>query len=509
MAQYLEFHGRLTRPEGRAPATGHLDLQLSLHAEVNSDDVSWSEIHRDVLVSATGDFDVLLGRIVPLAPAHFADPPAWVSVRVLRNGRPGEEGAPRVPITGADVTLTHAINDVATRVDNMEANAEAGPAGKQARTRILKLHRRLRRLEAGEGALAPIVTSLAGLQARLFPIDREGGRLDHIEDELEEITGPDGDIIDLLERVEKLEGSGPVPRPAPAASASTTRLDPRSFAQLVERLQVAEKRLEAAEQKLSAVPTVTVESLHAVKRGGDTMTGGLVINRGGLDVLSGGIKSLGAEVHTIDASIHVKSAKVMTEALELRGDLTVDNTKRVIQVRHIEGRAGSGRKDGALELNARSGEVVVIGNADEHAGLTVHGVATADGFAARTGGTAHTFESHGEIAVGDLVVLDDRGKVRRSEIMEDPRVIGVAVSAAMLVVGPTGAGRILVATGGIVSCKANTSRGAIRPGALLACSETSGAAAVAAQPAPGTVLGKAVTGLASGSGEVNVLLTLG
>lgn len=509
MAQYLEFHGRLARPEGRAASPGTFDLQLALHADADTEHVLWSELHRDVLVNASGDVDLVLGRIVPLTAELFLDPPVWVSIRALRNGRPAEEAGPRVPMTGANVTLAGLVDEVASRVDTIEAANASSPAGRQTRSRVLKLHRRLRRLEAGEGVVGSLRHSLTTLQARLTPIDKEGGRLDALEDEIEEIVGPDGDIIDLLERVEKLEGSGPVPRPAAPPSPSTTRLDPRSFAQLVERLIATEKRLEAAEQKLEDVPVVTVDSLHAVKRGGDTMTGGLVINRGGLDVLSGGIKSLGADVHTLDATIHVKTPKLMTEALELRGDLTVDNTKRVIQVRHIEGRAGSGRKDGPLELNARSGEAVVVGNAEAHAGLAVHGITTADGFATRAGGVAYTFDSHGEIAPGDLVIVDERGKARRSEAPDDAQVIGVAVAQAMMVVGATGAGRVLVATVGIVRCKANTSRGAIRPGALLATSETAGEAALAPHPTPGTLLGKAVTPLATGSGEVTILLMPG
>ena len=103
------------------------------------------------------------------------------------------------------------------------------------------------------------------------------------------------------------------------------------------------------------------------------MTGGLTINRGGLDVLSGGVTCRGAQVTTLEASNVIKAPKILADALELRGDLTVDSATRAMQVRFLEGRQASARRDGALHLNGRGGAEVVIGNEDAAKGTDVHG----------------------------------------------------------------------------------------------------------------------------------------
>jgi hypothetical protein len=61
---------------------------------------------------------------------------------------------------------------------------------------------------------------------------------------------------------------------------------------------------------------------------------------------------------------------------------------------------------------------------------------------------------------------------------------------------------------GIVPCKVSTENGPIRAGDLLVTSSTPGHAMRDDDPKPGTIVGKALGDLASGTGVVTVLVTL-
>lgn len=65
-----------------------------------------------------------------------------------------------------------------------------------------------------------------------------------------------------------------------------------------------------------------------------------------------------------------------------------------------------------------------------------------------------------------------------------------------------------VALSGTVPCKVDAGYGAIRPGDLLTTSPTAGHAMRAADPAPGTVVGKALEPLAEGTGLIRVLVLM-
>lgn len=515
MAYLIEFHGRIARADGRGAAAGVTDLAFALYPEpVGGDAPLWSEMLADVSIASGGTFDVVLGQSTPLHAELFAKVPRWMSVRTSRGTRTGDEIGPRTPLLGATLRVEAALATLEARLSAAEGHsATVVPAAPldQARRRIRLLHRRLKRIEHASGPLTPVQTELESLQKRLAHLDSEEGRITRLEDELEDLVGPDGDLIDILERIERIEGSGPVPRPAPPTPApgSLPRMDPRFLAALAETVDGLRRRFDEAEQKRSSTAEVTADSLHAVKRSGDTMTGGLIINRGGLDVLSGGVKCRGAEVNSLEASLYVKAPKVMTESLELRGDLTVDSTRRVLQVRHVEGRAGSGRKDGALELNGRSGEPVIVGNAEQHGGIVVHGVAQADGVQARAGGLAHVFDTAEAIEPGEVAALTVKGQAARSREASQPTVVGVVVASAGWADGAPGDGRALVAHGGVVRCRVT---GEVHPGDLLVASAVPGRAerwAGEGRPAPGSLLGKALGTSRGEAGEVAVLVTLG
>lgn len=65
-----------------------------------------------------------------------------------------------------------------------------------------------------------------------------------------------------------------------------------------------------------------------------------------------------------------------------------------------------------------------------------------------------------------------------------------------------------VALSGSVPCKVDAGYGAIRPGDLLTASATPGHAMRADDPLPGTILGKALEPLESGTARIRVLVML-
>lgn len=114
---------------------------------------------------------------------------------------------------------------------------------------------------------------------------------------------------------------------------------------------------------------------------------------------------------------------------------------------------------------------------------------------------------------GDVVVFDEAipGELRRGREAGDPAVAGCIVAEPGLLLGANRAeesSTAALATSGMVRCKADAGYGAIAVGDLLTVSATPGHAMRAADPQPGTILGKAVEPLAAGTGLIKVLVML-
>jgi hypothetical protein len=109
------------------------------------------------------------------------------------------------------------------------------------------------------------------------------------------------------------------------------------------------------------------------------------------------------------------------------------------------------------------------------------------------------------VDAGDLLVLDplEPGKLRKSASPSDLNVAAIAQDAS---VERDGVLEVAVATSTYALVKVDAQYGAIRPGDLLVSSETPGRAMVARAPVPGTVIGKALQPLDSGTGLIRVLL---
>ena len=155
----------------------------------------------------------------------------------------------------------------------------------------------------------------------------------------------------------------------------------------------------------------------------------------------------------------------------------------------------------------------VVGNMNVTGDLNVTG-----NVAAKYQDVAEWVPSNEPLAPGTVVVLNRErdNEVVRSAKSYDIAVAGVVSAKPGLILGEASASSVQVATTGRVKVRVDASRGAIRIGDLLVTSDVPGTAmrsvpieiAGASLHRPGTVIGKALEPLASGEGEILVLLSL-
>jgi hypothetical protein len=123
-----------------------------------------------------------------------------------------------------------------------------------------------------------------------------------------------------------------------------------------------------------------------------------------------------------------------------------------------------------------------------------------------------------EMEQGTVVILDPAhdNRVLPSSTSYDTRVAGVISISPGIVLGEAAKGKVLVATSGRVKVKVCADRGPINRGDLLVSSDREGVA-MKSEPLdlggipihrPGTLIGKALEPLDSGTGEIMVLLSL-
>ena len=131
---------------------------------------------------------------------------------------------------------------------------------------------------------------------------------------------------------------------------------------------------------------------------------------------------------------------------------------------------------------------------------------------------AEWVESSQELPAGTVVILDasKSNHVIASTQSYDSRVAGVISLKPGLTLGEEGEGRVLVATTGRVKVKVDATNGPVQIGDLLVTSDHEGFAMKslpieiggARMHRPGTLIGKALEPLQSGTGEILVLLSL-
>lgn len=453
MGHVIEFQGRLARSDGRDVAAGRFDLRFRLHIHREGPAYVWEELHPGVRVGVGGGYSVLLGGFDPLEAQHFVEV-RWLGVSVERDGVASEVGE-RVQLAGATVRLSEIVIGLLARVDAAEARTpraldpEAG-GDSEARPRIVRLHRRLKRVEAGGGVVAPLESRIRELEGRLVKLDdEERGRVLRLEDELDDLVGRDGELVDLAERVEALERGHGGPMRLERADAELLARAERAEARLllvqarVDGLQKAVDLLVGQAAKPAVAPPLP-----------EVLPGPLTVQRGGVHVAGGGLV-----------------------------------------VHDIEGRlAGASRREGTLLINSRAGGDVLVGNKE-----TGSVAATVALRAARAPGVSRTLAVRllGEgLLPGDVVVLDPRKRaptVRRAAPGDAP--LGVVVERAGVELGD---GPVVVALAGLVRVRVS---GVVEAGASLEAGEEG-----VARMGPGLSVGRALHGAGADSGTVEILL---
>jgi hypothetical protein len=162
---------------------------------------------------------------------------------------------------------------------------------------------------------------------------------------------------------------------------------------------------------------------------------------------------------------------------------------------------------------------VGIGTTSPTAKLDVNGSINVSGnINAKYQDVAEWVESSQHLQAGTVVILDatKSNQVIASTQSYDTRVAGVISAQPGITLGEKGERKVLVATTGRVRIKVHASRGAIQIGDLLVTSDVAGVA-MKSQPLslggvqihrPGTLIGKALEPLSTGTGEILVLLSL-
>jgi hypothetical protein len=143
-----------------------------------------------------------------------------------------------------------------------------------------------------------------------------------------------------------------------------------------------------------------------------------------------------------------------------------------------------------------------------------NGNVTADGTIAGGGADfAELLPAASGLAPGDVLIVDADGVLARSTHANELAVVGVYSTRPSFLGGASGdsdlTGKVPLAVSGIIPVKVSAENGAIRPGDLLVASSTPGHAMRAPHnPAPGTVIGKALGSLTSKTGVVKMLVLL-
>lgn len=523
-----------------APRVGPLAIRLALYVGDADEVAVWTE-DQVVTVDAAGRFSVQMGSAtvggIPAA-AFVASRARWIGVTVV-----GEKELPRAPIV---------MTPYAARA--LEAEALGGaPADAYVRTnevvaRVMAALQQLKKEEGSGGgaALSSFASTTLGALAKF--LDTEGTVGDSV---LVETGGRVGLGTATPGTWWQVHGPGGGP--------TTHGLSPQGISRIVSHDGVS-----LEQGALAAGPWSTW--LQSIDSGGGTARP-LGLNPSGGNVGIGtvaplsrlhverGVRSgvflgqagdtasgldyaafLGFNMFTDGGAVFTKqgdrggsllqtiSASAGASAVTLGLYSPTLTNEGFIKI--INGKVGIGTADPTAALDVAGtghvgGTLTVTGATTLAGGVTGNlnatGNITANGtIAAKYQDVAEWVEAVEALPPGTVVAADPSSlnKVRKSQRAYDTAVLGVVSAQPGVLLGEAGDGKVAVTQSGRVLVKVDARYGRIRPGDLLVASPTPGVA-MRSRPGstggahrPGTIIGKALQGLATGTGEILVLITL-
>lgn len=151
------------------------------------------------------------------------------------------------------------------------------------------------------------------------------------------------------------------------------------------------------------------------------------------------------------------------------------------------------------------------GRADHEYGVRTPDKIWAMSYDTSSSDVAEYFAVDVDVEAGAVVVIGEDGRLQCSTTAYDTRVAGIVSTSPGMSLGVKeegNEGEKLIAVAGRVPCKVDATYAPIEPGDLLTTSETPGYAMKATNPKVGTILCKALEPLDSGTGVIEVLVTL-
>lgn len=151
------------------------------------------------------------------------------------------------------------------------------------------------------------------------------------------------------------------------------------------------------------------------------------------------------------------------------------------------------------------------GRSDQKYGIYTPDYLYAKGTQVPTADVAEYMPVAENVTPGTVLVIGDDGKLQPSTIAYDTRVAGIVSTTPGVTLGIKengNPGEQIIAVAGRVPCKVDAGSAPIHAGDLLTTSDNPGYAMKATNPQIGTVLGKAMGTLESGTGTIEVLVTL-
>jgi hypothetical protein len=170
------------------------------------------------------------------------------------------------------------------------------------------------------------------------------------------------------------------------------------------------------------------------------------------------------------------------------------------------------RADGVYTYSEKfNGIYAETGNATHHYGVYTPDYLYAKGTQVPAADVAEYMPVIGSMTPATVLVIGTNGKLQTTTTAYDTRVAGIVSTEPGVSLGTRedgNPGEALIAVAGRVPCKVDATSAPIHAGDLLTSSNTPGYAMKATNPQIGTILGKAMGSLESGTGTIEVLVTL-